>query len=320
MTLALAVVICFTVVITIQAALAVQRARAAHRSAWFAARILDQGADPLAAESALRKRLAKSVALQRLLGGWPLALRLALLLTQTGLDLTVAGFLARLALLFATGLSFAAALGQPFEAALGAGLLAGLVLVAYVVFCRARRQQAFAAALPAALEMLTLFLRAGRSLPQAVAATAEELLPPIADELRSVAEEYRLGRSIEDALRGLVSRYPANLGLRSFVMAAAVLGQTGGNIVEAIDGVRKALQAEAGYALRLSALTGESRMSGVLLGALPGAFLGLSAVLNPSYFALLFAHRLGNLLLLLCVTLWLAGVAWIRILLRARPL
>lgn len=265
-------------------------------------------------------RLAQRHRLQQLLKDAPLVPALAELLERSGLETTVATLMGRMGGIALVTCVSAMAFGTDVVGALMMGILTSVVPVGQVMYQANKRAAAFEAQLPHALELINLYLRSGRSLPQAFVAATEELQAPIAEEFRSAAEEYRLGRPLDSALRKLAAKYPASLGFRLFTIAVTVLGQTGGNLVEVLERIRKTLDASVTYGLRLRSLTGETRMSAWILGITPGFFMLISGFLNPAYFGLFFSTTLGHWLFGLMLTLWAAGLFWIRILMRSQAL
>lgn len=66
-----------------------------------------------------------------------------------------------------------------------------------------RRQRAIDRALPEAIELLVLVVRAGRMPPAAVAEVAPRLPPPLAAAFRAVADRVRAGQRFADAIDAL---------------------------------------------------------------------------------------------------------------------
>lgn len=297
------------------------RARHARRTALFLSRLGSDEAGGGAESSILghqRSRLAKHTWLQNLFHDIPGTGELSGLLEQSGLDITVARVLAVMGAAAAAAFVAALLIGLvPLGCLLLAAAAAGAPLL-WVMQARSRRARAFELQLPQALELIGLYLRSGRSLPQAFLGATEEIGSPAAEEFLTVAEEYRLGRPLDVALKRLAIKYPESLGFRLFSIAVGVLGKTGGNLVEVLERIKKTLDAGIKYGLRLKAMTGESRMSAWILGVLPGGFLGIAALFNPSYFKAFYDSTIGVALLAVFFALWMGGVAWIRALMQTR--
>lgn len=113
-------------------------------------------------------------------------------------------------------------------------LLACLVALAGIVgphkllaWRAAERRDSIAAALPAAVDLLTTCIDAGLSLEQAIARVARDLeltAPILADELSITAREFGAGVSLPDALRRLSRR----VGLDDLSALCGVIAQAHG--------------------------------------------------------------------------------------------
>lgn len=192
-------VVCFgcSIFFAIQAVYWVKQARAEGRRAWFLGRILNEREE--FSTSNLNKFLAATPSGQRTLENIPFSFAIASLIMQSGLRLTVVDFIRQ----GAAGACIGAVAG--FFLSMGPAGVASLALcgcsapLLRVVFARGVRHSEFEKQLPQALELLILFLRAGRTLPQSFVAASEKLPAPIGEEFSVCAEEYRMGRTLEDS-------------------------------------------------------------------------------------------------------------------------
>jgi tight adherence protein B len=180
----------------------------------------------------------------------------------------------------------------------------------------ARRIARCDAQMPQALDVIALALRAGHALPGALALAADEVAAPLGHELRRACDEHQLGRPLGEVIAGMAARLPGAPTVEAFVVADAVLQETGGNLIEVIERIAETARARAAYRARLRALTAEGRQSARLLAGLPGAFLVLALVSDPGYAGALLTDRGGRTILALAVGLWVIGVAWTRRLVR----
>ncbi len=236
---------------------------------------------------------------------------LAVLLAQSGLPWTKGGFTRRLAIV-ATVAGILGGIRAGLEGAIALGALGAAGIYYYLVFTRDRRIRLVTDQMPRALELMTLTLRAGHALPRAVAVVADEMPAPVGLELRRVAEETSLGRPIEEAFAAMNRRLPGVAPLRALVTGIAVLGRTGGNLIEVLDRVVDYSTQQAQFRQRLRALTAENRASGFILGSLPPAFAVIAGVVGKSYIGVLFTDPLGRTLGLAALGFWGAGILWIR--------
>ncbi len=182
------------------------------------------------------------------------------------------------------------------------------------VFCyfkRKRRLEAFQRQLPDALELLARALRAGHSLAAGFKLIADEMSQPLGNEFGRVYEEQNLGVSFEDALESMSTRIP-NLDLRFFATAIVLQRQTGGDLAQILDKIGRLIRERFKIWGQIQALTGEGRISGiVLLGLCPLLFVAIYRV-NPEYIRVLFDDPLGKKMLASAIFLQFVGALVIR--------
>src|SRR5205823_1112634 len=150
----------------------------------------------------------------------------------------------------------------------------------WVLNKRRVRLKKFASQLPDALELVARALRAGHSLAAGMHVVAEEMPSPIADEFGRVYEEQNLGIAIEEALKSMCDRVP-NLDLRFFVTSVAIQRQTGGDLAEILDKIGYVVRERYRILGQVKALTGEGRLSGVVLIGLPFALFAFMLHIKP---------------------------------------
>ncbi len=146
----------------------------------------------------------------------------------------------------------------------------GILPLVWLMMRRKRRLKTFAAQLPDALELVARALRAGHSLAAGMHVVAEEMPAPIGNEFGRVFEEQNLGIPLEEALRNMSERVP-NLDLQFFVTAVVLQRQTGGDLAEILDKIGYVIRERFKIWGQVQALTGEGRLSGIVLLALPPA-------------------------------------------------
>jgi len=155
------------------------------------------------------------------------------------------------------------------------------------------RLQKFASQLPDALELVARALRAGHSLAAGLHVVGEEMPAPIADEFSRVFEESNLGIPVEEAMKSMCERVP-NLDLRFFVTSVAIQRQTGGDLAEILDKIGYVIRERFRILGQVKALTGEGRLSGIVLIALPFALFAFMLNTKPDYVESLWTTDLGK--------------------------
>jgi tight adherence protein B len=192
-----------------------------------------------------------------------------------------------------------------------AGIAFGALPVAWLMFKRGRRMKKFAAQLPEALELVARALRAGHSLASGFRLVASEMSEPIGTEFSRVFEEQNLGLPFEEALEGLTERIP-NLDLKFFATAVVLQRQTGGDLAEILDKIGHLVRERFKIWGQVQALTGEGRLSGIVLLALPPMLFVAVYRMNPDYLLLLFTDELGKKMLIGGILMQLFGALVIR--------
>jgi len=187
----------------------------------------------------------------------------------------------------------------------------GSLPLIWVLMRRKKRLKQFAAQLPEAMEMIARSLRSGQSLAFGISMVAGEMNQPISGEFNRVFEEQNLGIPMEQSLKELADRIP-NLDLKFFVTAVILQRQTGGDLAEILDKIGDLIRDRFRIWGQVQALTGEGRLSGVVLLALP--FLLFIAVyqLNPEYVKVLFTDPMGTKMLTAAVIMQILGALVIR--------
>ena len=193
--------------------------------------------------------------------------------------------------------------------------IAGVILFCLPFFWvnikKKKRITKFSMQLPEALEMLSRSLRAGHSLGAGFGLIAEEMPEPLAREFGRCFEEQNFGVSLEQSLESMTQRIP-NLDLRFFATAVILQRQTGGDLAEILDKIGNLVRARFRLAGTIQALTGEGRLSGIVLLALPPGLFTAMLFLNKEYVMKLFTDPMGQWLLGSAIVMQFLGALVIR--------
>jgi tight adherence protein B len=181
----------------------------------------------------------------------------------------------------------------------------------WLYFKRAARLKKFASQLPDALELVARALRSGQSLASAMHVVGEEMPDPIAGEFGRVFEEQNLGIPIEESLKSMCDRVP-NMDLRFFVTSVGIQRQTGGDLAEILDKIGYVVRERFRILGQVKALTGEGRLSGVVLIALPFALFGFMLNMKPDYVEALWKTDLGKKMSIFAIIAQILGALTIR--------
>ena len=238
-------------------------------------------------------------------------LNLRLFLDQAHVGLQPAHFIAISLGLLLAGTLLSGIAGVHLVLAPLVGIGTSVLPFVFCYFKRKRRLEAFQRQLPDALELLARALRAGHSLAAGFKLIADEMSEPLGNEFGRVYEEQNLGVAFEDALESMSNRIP-NLDLRFFATAIVLQRQTGGDLSQILDKIGRLIRERFKIWGQIQALTGEGRISGVvLLGLCPLLFVAIYRV-NPEYVRVLFDDPLGKKMLASAIFLQFVGALVIR--------
>ncbi len=176
----------------------------------------------------------------------------------------------------------------------------------WLLWRRKKRFKKFASQLPGALELIARALRAGHSLSAGFQLVGQEVSEPLGTEFAQVFEEQNLGIPLDEALRGMTDRIP-NLDLKFFVTAIILQRQTGGDLAEILDKIGHLIRERFNIWGQIQALTGEGRLSGVVLMGLPPLLFLAAYKLNPDYVMVLFTDPMGRKMMLVAVVMQVIG-------------
>jgi tight adherence protein B len=236
---------------------------------------------------------------------------LNLLLEQADTTITAPQFFGISAIVAVVGMFIPVVAGMHPGLVLPMGLSLAVLPWMWLWLRRRKRFRAFARQLPEALELVSRALRAGHSLASGFSLVAEEMKAPIAKEFQRVFEEHNLGIPLETALDNMTNRVP-NLDLRFFATAIVLQRQTGGDLAEILDKIGYIVRERFKIWGQVQALTGEGRLSGIVLLALPPVLFLVVYRMNPDYETPLFTDPLGRQMLAVGIVMQILGAAVIK--------
>ncbi len=230
---------------------------------------------------------------------------------QADTSLTVSKFLIICAVMGVVGAMGPAAAGWHISLAPVFAFFMSILPMIWLSMRRKRRLKMFAKQLPDALELMSRALRAGHSLAAGFNLVASEMSAPMSVEMGRVFEEQNLGIPLDEALESLTERIP-NLDLRFFATAVILQRQTGGDLAEILDKIGHLVRERFQIWGQVQALTGEGRLSGIVLLALPPGLFCAVYKLNPEYVMPLFTDPMGQKMLAGGIVMQLLGAIVIR--------
>ena len=192
-----------------------------------------------------------------------------------------------------------------------AGILTFLLPWLWLWWRRRSRFRKFEQQLPDALELMSRALRSGHSLSSGLNVVSTEMQAPISAEFRQVYDEQNLGISMEQSLRNMLTRVP-NMDLQFFVTAVAIQRQAGGDLAEILNKISHIVRERFKILGQVKALTGEGRISGVVLMALPILLFFAVYYMNADYVMMLFNREMGRKMITAAVIMQIIGAIVIK--------
>lgn len=192
-----------------------------------------------------------------------------------------------------------------------ASLLPPLLLRVFIQWRYQRRLKRMIEQLPSLLDHTVRSLKSGRTLADAVLGAINAAEDPLKNALGRVQRNVQLGVSLPDATSDFAELYDKD-ELRLFALGLKVNHRYGGNASELLENLIKMIREREQAARQLSAMTGETRVTAVVLAAMPVALAGYFLISNPTYLLAMWNDGSGQTMLIAalgfqvfgCVALW----------------
>ncbi|PTT99536.1 type II secretion system protein F [Pseudomonas sp. HMWF031] len=190
-------------------------------------------------------------------------------------------------------------------------LLPPLLLRLYLNWRYQRRLKRMIEQLPTLLDHAVRSLKSGRTLADAVLGAVNVAEDPLKNAMGRIQRSVQLGVSLPDAATDFAELYDKD-ELRLFALGLKVNHRYGGNASELLENLIKLIREREQAARQLSAMTGETRVTAVVLALLPVAVAGYFLISNPKYLLSMWNDGSGQSMLVSalvlqvfgCVALW----------------
>jgi tight adherence protein B len=196
------------------------------------------------------------------------------------------------------------------QIALGLAVVVALGVPIGVLTMHERRARQIAAAVPETLEHVASELRSGGTVATAIGAIAAGD-GPLAPDMVRVDTRVRLGASLAQALAAWSSERAAP-GVDASAGALALCTAVGGRSADALDGLAGSLRDRLGVAAEARALSSQARMSAIVVGGAPVAYIAWSALVDPHALQVLTGTLFGRACLVIGLGLEALGGWWMR--------
>lgn len=219
-----------------------------------------------------------------------------------------------LVILYLVGLSIVCAIG--FWLLGVVGVILGFLLVSVVPrliinYMKQKRTEKFLYQLPDALATLSSSLRAGSNLMRGLEQIITQQPAPISQEFSIVVSDYKMGRSLEEALTDLHRRVPrqeVDLMVTGMVISKAVGGNLADALISLSDTIREKSQMEG----KIRALTSMGKLQGWVVGALPFFVGALLFTRRPEMMVHFFYDPIGWVIIGAILGMTVLAMWWIR--------
>lgn len=221
-------------------------------------------------------------------------------------DLTVPGWVLALGAVFCVLLALIAYARAGWLAGLGCAV--GLVALGYgwLRWRMENRVRKMVGQLPALLDHMIRSLKSGRTLTDAMLLAMERSTNPLRDALAVPRRSMELGVAPGEAMAEFAERYKCQ-EFHVLAMGIRVNQRHGGNASELLDSLIVLIRDQERASRQLRAMTGETRISALVLAVMPVMLAGYILVSNPDFFLGLWNETTGRYLLLAAAGLQVLG-------------
>ena len=174
-----------------------------------------------------------------------------------------------------------------------------------------RRRKLFVKQLPDALNMVCSSMRSGSSLTNALEVMAQEQEAPISQEFSLFLREQRLGVDFNDGLNNMLERIP-ELDFKLVVSGMQISKEIGGNLAETLERLADTLRRKLEMEGKIDALTGQGKMQGIVMTALPILIGFVLYQMEPVHMMRLFTEPMGWAVCVVVAIMLYVGYIFIR--------
>ena len=168
------------------------------------------------------------------------------------------------------------------SALIGLGVAALIFVLPQWAYARLRRIRLtrFMNQLPDGLAMISGSMQAGASLNMAMEGLVKEQPAPMSQEFELLLREQRIGVDLEVALSHMDERIK-NADFGMVITALLISREVGGNLAEVLDTLAHTLRRKMAMEDKVSSLTAQGKMQGIVMALLPLLLGGLLMLIEP---------------------------------------
>lgn len=170
-----------------------------------------------------------------------------------------------------------------------------------------RRKELLLRQLPAFLDHVIRGMATGSNLHSSFVAATEDAPEPLREVMSTVSRAVELG----DGLENSIHRASETFRLRELQLLAVGVGintRYGGSAKILLENISEMIRRQERWRREIRALTGETRVTAVVMAIVPLALAGYIAWTNPDYMQAFWEHSGGRIALFVALFLQFAGV------------
>ena len=219
--------------------------------------------------------------------------------------------------LWLVGLSLASSAGGMGFLVNGAISMVGACLLAisgvwmWVRHQRIQRIKKVEEQLPLALDIVNRAVRAGHPVISAVQLAAQEMADPVGTEFGLIVDETTYGVEFKEALTNFARRTGSD-DAHFFAVSVSIQSETGGNLVEILQGLANVMRGRQTLGKRVKALASEGRASAVVLSVLPVLMIGFMLMIHPTVYSDKFSDPIFWPVVIITGLVYMAGWMMVR--------
>lgn len=161
--------------------------------------------------------------------------------------------------------------------------------------------------LPRFLDHVVRGLYTGRTLSDAMFSAQSEVQDPLYGIIAKVKRNVSLGVALPDSFQEIADRY-AIKELQVMALGIRVNARYGGNMSDLISNLIHFITEREKLSGQLRAMTGETRLSAVVLAVVPTAIAAFIMIMNPSYLTGMWNDPSGRNWILFALALQCSGI------------
>ena len=185
-------------------------------------------------------------------------------------------------------------------------IIGAVAPIMYMKSKQKKRRDMFESQLSDALMIASNCLKSGLTFNQAMDTISSECDDPIKSEFKRTVNEITFGSSQDEALEAMAKRVKSE-DFDLVVSAVSIQRQTGGNLSEILDTIAGTIRERYKIKGEIKTMTGQGRVSGMIIGVLPIALLLIMSLINKELIMTLFTTTIGKTLIIISVCLETVG-------------